>query len=64
MTKGITIMQKLEDIRITKAKQYLESGSYQNQEISELVGFQIRSISVNVLNSAVVSRQANTGRRT
>ena len=39
MTKGITIMQKLEDIRITKAKQYLESGSYQNQEISELVGF-------------------------
>lgn len=39
MTKGITIMQKLEDIRITKAKQYLESGRYQNQEISELVGF-------------------------
>lgn len=39
LTRGITIMQKLEDIRITKAKQYLESGRYQNQEISELVGF-------------------------
>ncbi len=36
---GITIMQKLEEIRISRAKQYLESGKYQNQEISEMVGF-------------------------
>lgn len=39
VTRGITITQKLEDIRISKAKQYLESGRYQNQEISDLVGF-------------------------
>lgn len=39
ITTGITIMQKLEDIRIAKAKKYLNSGKYQSQEISEMVGF-------------------------
>lgn len=39
LTTGMTIMQKLEDIRISKAKAYLDSGRYQNQEISEMVGF-------------------------
>lgn len=38
-TMGITIMRKLEDIRISKAKEYLKAGNYQNQEISEKVGF-------------------------
>lgn len=39
MTTGITIIQKLENIRIAKAKQLLRSGRYQNQEISCMVGF-------------------------
>lgn len=39
ITTGITIMQKLEDIRIAKAKKLLSSGKYQSQEISEMVGF-------------------------
>lgn len=38
LTAGITMMQKLEEIRIGKAKQYLNSGKYQSQEISEMVG--------------------------
>ncbi len=36
---GFTIMQKLESIRINKAKQLLCSGQYQNQEIASLAGF-------------------------
>ncbi|MCI2048091.1 MAG: response regulator [Lachnospiraceae bacterium] len=39
MKTGITIMQKLEDIRINRAKQLLLSGRYQHQEITEMVGF-------------------------
>lgn len=39
ITTGTTIIQKLEDIRISKAKSYLSSGKYQSQEISEMVGF-------------------------
>lgn len=36
---GITIMQKLEDIRIKKAKKLLCSGRYRNREIASMVGF-------------------------
>ena len=36
---GITIMQKLEDIRLSSAKKLLSSGKYQHQEISRMVGF-------------------------
>ena len=39
MTTGMTIMQKLEDIRISQAKYLLLSGKYQNQEIAGMVGF-------------------------
>ena len=39
VTTGITIMQKLEDIRISQAKYLLNSGKYQSQEIAEMVGF-------------------------
>ncbi len=38
-TTGMTIMQRLEEIRITQAKHLLLSGKYQNQEISEMIGF-------------------------
>ena len=36
---GMTIMQKLEDIRISQAKYLLLTGKYQNQEIAGMVGF-------------------------
>lgn len=36
---GITIMQRLEDIRIAESKQLLLCGRYHGQEISEMVGF-------------------------
>gem|GEM_PF-7087438 len=39
VTRGITIMQKLESIRIEKAKRLLKRGTYQGQEISRLIGF-------------------------
>ncbi len=39
LTTGMTIMQKLEMIRIEQAKVYLMSGKYQSQEIAEMVGF-------------------------
>lgn len=39
VTTGMTIMQKLEDIRISQAKYLLMSGKYQSQEIAEMVGF-------------------------
>ena len=39
VTRGITIMQKLESIRIEEAKRLLRLGTYQGQEISSLTGF-------------------------
>lgn len=39
MQKGMTITQKLQSIRITRAKELLDSGVFWNKEISELVGY-------------------------
>ncbi len=39
VTTGMTIMQKLEEIRINQAKYLLASGRYQSQEIAGMVGF-------------------------
>ena len=39
ITTGMTIIQKLEEIRINRAKYLLLSGKYQNQEIAGMVGF-------------------------
>ena len=39
LTRGITITQKLETLRIEEAKRLLKSGRYQGQEISSLIGF-------------------------
>lgn len=39
VTTGMTIMQKLEEIRINQAKYLLSSGRYQSQEIAGMVGF-------------------------
>lgn len=39
VTTGMTIMQKLEEIRISQAKRLLSSGRHQSQEIAGMVGF-------------------------
>ncbi len=39
LTRGITITQKLEMLRIEEAKRLLKSGRYLGQEISSLIGF-------------------------
>lgn len=36
---GVTIMQRLENIRIEKAKELLRSGNYRNRDIAVLAGF-------------------------
>lgn len=36
---GLTIMQKLEEIRIEKAKALLRSGQYRNRDVAAFVGF-------------------------
>lgn len=37
--KGVTISQKLQSIRIDRAKELLDSGVFWNKEICELVGY-------------------------
>lgn len=39
VTTGMTIMQKLEEIRINQAKYLLSSGRYQSHKIAGMVGF-------------------------
>ncbi len=39
VTRGLTITQKLETIRMDEAKRLLRAGTYQGQEISAMIGF-------------------------